>query len=720
MHPRLLPFALSFLLSLAARAAGLPDLPRPIASFGAAVLGDHAYVYGGHIGKQHTHSRDNLSDAFARISLAEPAAAWERLPMRETVQGHALVAWQDRVLRIGGVHSRNATGEKADMHSSAAVESFDPATGTWTVLTRLPEARSSFDAAVAGDVLYVIGGWTLAGNPRDGTWSDGDWRADLRADPLVWQKVPAAPTPRRALAVAADAQRLIAVGGLAEDGNASLATQVLDLATLTWSNGPDYPDTGNHKAFGASAVCLGGVFYASAGDGKTHRWKPGDAAWTEALPVLDQPRFFHRLVVDAPRNRLVYLAGSSAKGHLATSEFRPLPNPAPTGAANWPGFRGGGVEPKPARGWPKGEAVREWTVDLAGYGQSSPVIWNGRVFTTSIEGPNKEKLHVQAWHLESGKPAWQQTFDSGLPAENNDYVSKAAPTPCVDGERVYVAFESGDLIALTHEGGLVWRRNVCRDYGDWKGNHGSGSSPVLTSAGLVWQVDHDGPSYLLCLDPATGATRWKTDHGPRMSWTTPVVRRTAAREEIIVSSNGRVEAVDAANGIKLWWMDEVKGNTIASATLAGNLCIIGGADKGTCLAVPLDRAGEVPPDAAAWRAAEPACSMMSPVVVGDRVCFVNKAGVLMVCNLKDGATVASTRLPTSCWATPIPASGRLWFFGKEGAVSSVDTTTLDQAEVREEERLDLGGRVYAVAVAGDAWLVRAGTRLLCRTWLAGP
>ena len=28
----------------------LPDLPAPVSSFGAAVVGDHVYVYGGHSG----------------------------------------------------------------------------------------------------------------------------------------------------------------------------------------------------------------------------------------------------------------------------------------------------------------------------------------------------------------------------------------------------------------------------------------------------------------------------------------------------------------------------------------------------------------------------------------------------------------------------------------------------------------------------------------------
>ena len=44
-------------------------LPRAVASFGAARLGSHLYVYGGHVGRTHRHSTENLSDVFARYDV---------------------------------------------------------------------------------------------------------------------------------------------------------------------------------------------------------------------------------------------------------------------------------------------------------------------------------------------------------------------------------------------------------------------------------------------------------------------------------------------------------------------------------------------------------------------------------------------------------------------------------------------------------------------------
>ncbi len=49
--------------------AALPSLPEPLSSFGGAVCDGYLYVYGGHIGTEHDHSKDNLSTHFRRVKL---------------------------------------------------------------------------------------------------------------------------------------------------------------------------------------------------------------------------------------------------------------------------------------------------------------------------------------------------------------------------------------------------------------------------------------------------------------------------------------------------------------------------------------------------------------------------------------------------------------------------------------------------------------------------
>ena len=139
-------------------ASSLPNLPEPVASFGGVVSDGWLYVYGGHTGEEHEHSAANLSKHFRRIQL-RGGKEWQELPMRTPLQGLPLVAHGGKIYRVGGLSILNpTTKKKEDLHSTAEFSEFDPATNKWTELTPLPAARSSHNATVIGDKLYVVGG----------------------------------------------------------------------------------------------------------------------------------------------------------------------------------------------------------------------------------------------------------------------------------------------------------------------------------------------------------------------------------------------------------------------------------------------------------------------------------------------------------------------------------------------------------------------------------
>ena len=54
----------------------LTDLPRGITSFGAAVIGDWMYLYGGHFGRAHHYSNTSQSNQLSRLNLRKPGD-WE-------------------------------------------------------------------------------------------------------------------------------------------------------------------------------------------------------------------------------------------------------------------------------------------------------------------------------------------------------------------------------------------------------------------------------------------------------------------------------------------------------------------------------------------------------------------------------------------------------------------------------------------------------------------
>lgn len=296
-------------------ASAYPALPEAVSSFGAAVSDGYLYVYSGHTGGEHEHSRDNLSQKFLRIKL-DGGSEWEELPMETPLQGLPLVAHGGKLYRVGGLNAKNADGEDEDLHSVAEFSSFDPATKKWTALAPLPEARSSHDAVVIGDKVYVVGGWTLDGD-RKGTWLDTAWSIDLKDPAAKWEAIAKPNFRRRALAAAQWNGKLVALGGMDEDVNISRTVSVLDPATGEWTELAELPGE-DMDGFGAAAWNLDGKLFASGTQESLYRLADDGKSW-EAVLELKQPRFFHRLL-PAGDATLLSIAGASFDGHLANIE----------------------------------------------------------------------------------------------------------------------------------------------------------------------------------------------------------------------------------------------------------------------------------------------------------------------------------------------------------------------------------------------------------------
>ena len=387
----------------------------------------------------------------------------------------------------------------------------------------------------------------------------------------------------------------------------------------------------------------------------------------------------------------------------------------PAGQRTWPGFRGPGNSLSQASSLPLSWSDEEniaWKVDLDGYGQSSPVIWEEKVFVTSVEGANKETLKVDCFRLDSGEMLWSRNFEASQKVEKSMYVSQSAPTPVVDADSVYAFFESGDVIALTHDGEKRWSRSLTNDYGKFAGNHGVGSSPALSSTGLVILIDHDAPSYLICLDPATGKNLWKVDRKARVSWSSPIAARVEGSEKILISSNGVAESFDAITGEQDWVFEGIDGNTVASPSAGGGVVIVGSSKKGECRAIPLDGTGKLNEGQVAWVAEESSSSFGSPLVHGNEVYFVNRAGITFCNDLNTGANHWSLRLPASCWASPIAFGDRIYFFSTNGTTTVLEATPKQPAELGNSS-LSTDSKVYGVAAVNGNLVFRMESRLVC-------
>jgi hypothetical protein len=293
----------------------LPALKEGVTSAGAAVVNGNLYLYGGHKGSAHNYSADQQSGSLHRLNLNKPAA-WEEVSTGPKRTGLALVGHKGQLYRIGGWESRNEKGEKWLLYSSKDFSRFDPVSGKWTELAPLPRGRSSHDAALVGDQLYVVGGWELNGE-GDGDWHTTALVCDLSQAQPVWKEIAKPPFMRRALAVAGSQDKLYVLGGMNDGNEMTPAVSVYDPKSDRWSEGPSLPGKGM-ETFGPSAFGGPSGVFVTMADGSLLRLSADGKEWVK-VASLKHPRFFHRLVM-AEDGRLLVLAGTTRGGKVLAVE----------------------------------------------------------------------------------------------------------------------------------------------------------------------------------------------------------------------------------------------------------------------------------------------------------------------------------------------------------------------------------------------------------------
>ena len=303
-------------VSLPAAGKDLQPLGQPVTSFGGAIMNGKLYIYGGHTGGAHSYSLKEQENRLHCLNLR--TGEWQTLAEGPRLQGLALIAHGDKLYRIGGFTAKNAEGEDHSLWSQDSVAAFDTTTQQWKDLPSLPEPRSSFDAAVLNDVIYVIGGWHMAGD-ADSIWHKTAWKLDLSKDQLQWEALPEPPFQRRALAVAVHDGKVYAIGGMQSEGGPTIRTDIFDPQTQTWSQGPNLvvvekeedgsPFSNEITGFGASAFATGGDLYVSTIKGTLQRLTDDGSAW-EVVTETPTARFFHRML-PVDQNHLLIVGGAN-------------------------------------------------------------------------------------------------------------------------------------------------------------------------------------------------------------------------------------------------------------------------------------------------------------------------------------------------------------------------------------------------------------------------
>ena len=272
----------------------LAPLPFAVTSFGAARIDNCLYVYGGHTGDAHSYNNESQSNKLVKLDLSVPDAKWQEIASGQRLQGLGMVAHGKRLIFLGGFMAMNKKGEKQDLHSQATVRVFDTATSQWSDLPSLPEPRSSHDAAIIGDKVYVVGGWNMSGG-NETVWHSTAWVMDLAAASPQWSEIAKPASPRRAIAAVAHREQLFVIGGMDEKGSPTRSVRIYTPSTNSWSDAPDLLGEKSMAGFGASGWSTGKELIVTTYEGDIQRWDESMKAWVSRGKTEDA-RFFHRLM----------------------------------------------------------------------------------------------------------------------------------------------------------------------------------------------------------------------------------------------------------------------------------------------------------------------------------------------------------------------------------------------------------------------------------------
>jgi len=175
-------------------------------------------------------------------------------------------------------------------------------------------------------------------------------------------------------------------------------------------------------------------------------------------------------------------------------------------AADWPQWQGPdrtrvSRETGLLKEWPASGPTTTWTANGLGAGYGSMAVAGNRVFVQGMRGRNSI---VIALNRADGKEVWSKVLGA---FETNDRGPGPRGTPTVDGDRLYVLSENGDLACLKIDGSEVWQRNLLRDFGGRQLRWLISESPLVDGAHVV--VSPGGPGAgMVKLDKMTGKTVW--------------------------------------------------------------------------------------------------------------------------------------------------------------------------------------------------------------------
>ncbi len=241
--------------------------------------------------------------------------------------------------------------------------------------------------------------------------------------------------------------------------------------------------------------------------------------------------------------------------------------PAQPPAFDWPQWQGPdrtglSKETGLLQQWPASGPPLVWSVSGLGAGYGSLAIRGDRMFVQALTSSgNMRGSVVTSLNRADGKAVWTTVIGNG---GNDDRGPGPRGTPTLDGDRLYVLTENGDLACLNATtGARLWQRNILADFGGRQISWLISESPLVDGAHVI--VTPGGPrAGMVALDKMTGKTVWQTQQlSDEAGYASPIAADVQG-VRVYMTLNARAGVGVRASDGKLMWRHEAVANDTAN------------------------------------------------------------------------------------------------------------------------------------------------------------
>jgi outer membrane protein assembly factor BamB len=357
-------------------------------------------------------------------------------------------------------------------------------------------------------------------------------------------------------------------------------------------------------------------------------------------------------------------------------------------AENWPQWRGArldgvsGEKNLPSEFGPNKNVA--WRAPLPGRGGATPVVWENRIFVSSIDG---KSLVLLAFDTANGKELWKRVLGT-VEKRGNEEGDQASPSPSTDGKHVWALMSTGDLACFDFEGKEIWKKDLEDDYGRLNNDYYYASSPVLDRGRLYIQMIRRSGAHVAALDAATGKEIWaierKSDARDECldSYASPVLYRDGQQEFLITHGADYVIAHNLKDGSELWRAGGLNVGRynrtlrlVASPLAIPGLIVAPSAKNGPVLGLKPDGQGNITGQEQyhQWVRPKNTPDVPSPLVVDGVLYLCRENGNLYALNAKTGEELYPEQRTHAHRhrGSPVYADGKIYLTARDGTVSVV-------------------------------------------------